>query len=239
MKDNIFKCFGISKNEVKTILSPFLQDNKGVFISIEGEQLLVDIVLQADDTNTFFYEVSREVFERFNKYIYAESNISLEQTAFELLKLNNLKIAIAESITGGEIVSSLIKKNVGASKVIIEGDVVYSNDAKIRRLGVNRDILDHFTSVSLETSYEMAKCLTQSTNADIVISTTGYATSTSPKEEEGLVFIGLGDRKKIDIFKNKFSGTREQIIETSAKAALFYLIKKLRKNDFFLEKNTI
>lgn len=239
MKDNIFKCFGISKNEIKTVLAPFLQDNKGVFISIEGEQLLIDIILQAEDTNSFFYEVSREVFEKFNKYIYAESNISLEQTAFELLKLNDLKIATAESVTGGEIVSSLIKKNIGASKVIIEGNVVYSNDAKLRRLGVNKQILDQYSSVSLETTYEMARCLIQSTNADIVISTTGYATSNSPKEEEGLIFIGLGDRGKIDIFKNKFSGNREQIIETSAKAALFYLIKKLRKNDFFLDKNIV
>lgn len=241
MKDNIFKCFGVSKNEVKTILSPFLQDNKGVFISIEGEQLLVDIILQAEDNNSFFYEVSRKIYEEFSNFIYAESNISLEQTAFELLKLHNLKIAIAESVTGGEIVSSLIKKNVGASSVIIEGNVVYSNDAKIRRLGVNRQILDRYTSVSLETTYEMAKCLVDSTDADIVLSTTGYATSTSTssKEEAGLVFIGLGDRKRIDIFKNKFGGNREEIIETAAKAALFYLIKKLRKNDFFLNQNKV
>ena len=87
MKDNVFKCFGISPNEVKTEMAPFLRDNQGVYISIEGEQLLVDIILQADDTNTFFYEVSRIIYEKFNKYIYAESDISLEETAFELLKL--------------------------------------------------------------------------------------------------------------------------------------------------------
>lgn len=236
MKDNVFKCFGISKNEIKTILSPFLQDNRGVYISIEGENLLIDIILQADDKNNYFYDVSREVFEKFNRFIYAESNISLEETAFELLKLNNLKIAIAESITGGELVSSLIKKNAEASKVIIEGDVVYSNDAKIRILGVDKQMLDKYTGVSLEITHEMARCLLQNTNADIVISTTGYATSSNLNEDEGLVFIGLGDRNKIDIFKNKFYGTREQIIQTSAQAALFYLVKKLRKNDFVLSE---
>ena len=231
MKDNIFKCFGISKNEIKSILSPFLQDNKGVYISIEGENLLVDITLQADDTNNFFYEVSREVFEKFNPFIYAESDISLEETAFELLKLNKLKIAIAESITGGELISSIIKKNSGASEVVIEGNVVYSNEAKMR-LGVSKQVLDRYTSVSMETTHEMARCLLENTNTDIVISTTGYATSES---DEGLVFIGLGDRSKIDIFKNKFCGTREEIIRTTTQAGLFYLIKKLRKNDFVLE----
>ncbi|MDD4110113.1 MAG: CinA family protein [Clostridia bacterium] len=239
MKDNIFKCFGISTNEVKTEMAPFLKDNQGVYISIEGEQLLVDIILQADDNNTFFYEVSRTVYEKFSKYIYAESNISLEQTAFELLKLSNLKLAIAESITGGEIVSSFIKDNIGASEVLIEGDVVYSNDAKIRRLGVSEKTLDTFTSVSLETAYDMAKGLLQTSPADVVVVTTGYASSTSPKEDGGLVFIGIGDKKRIEVFKNRFTGTRKEIIETTAKAALFYLVKKLRKNDFILNGNTI
>lgn len=239
MKDNIFKCFGISQNEVKTEMAPFLRDNQGVYISIEGEHLLVDIILQADDNNTFFYEISRTVYEKFSKYIYAESNISLEQTAFELLKLNNIKLATAESITGGQIISSIIKENSGASEVIIEGDVVYSNDAKMRRLGVSQKTLDAFTSVSLETAYDMAKGLLQTTPADMVVVTTGYASSTSKQDDEGLVFIGIGDRKKIDIFKNKFSGTRKEIIETTAKVALFYLVKKIRKNDFILDVNNI
>ena len=148
-------------------------------------------------------------------------------------------MAIAESITGGEIVSSIIKANFGASEVIVEGDVVYSNDAKMRRLGVSQKTLDTFTSVSLETAYDMAKGLLNTTPANIVIVTTGYASATSKQDDAGLVFIGVGDRKKIDIFKNKFSGTRKEIIETTAKAALFYLVKKLRKNDFVLDANTI
>jgi nicotinamide-nucleotide amidase len=125
MKDNIFKCFGISKDEVRNILSPFLKDNKGVFISIDGKQLLVDILLQAEDSNTFFYELSHEIYERFSKYVYAEADISLEQTAFELLKLNGIKLATAESITGGNLIGSLIKYNPGASDFILKGCCLY------------------------------------------------------------------------------------------------------------------
>lgn len=229
MKDNIFKCFGISKEEVKTILSPFLQDNKGVFISIEGEQLLVDIILQADDNNSFFYEVSREVFERFNKYIYAESDISLEQTAFELLKILNLKISTVESVTGGALVSSIIKKNKGASKVVLEGNVLYSDESKIRSLGLNPQVLEKYSNISLETTYELAKKLLEKSSADIVIATTGRA------ENAETSYIAIGDRKKIDVYKNNFFGTREDIIETIVQASLFYLIKKIRKNDFTFE----
>lgn len=228
MKDNIFKCFGISKDEIKTILSPFLQNNKGVFISIEGKNLLTDIILQADDNNTFFYEISREIFERFNKYIYAESNISLEETVFELLKMFKLKLATAESVTGGAIISSLIKSNVGASCVFSESYVVYSNESKIN-LGVEPNILDRYSSISVETVHALAKQLLKKSSADIVITTTGRA------ENGEITFIAIGDRKKIDIYKNNFFGNREDIIDTITQASLFYLVKKIRRNDFTFE----
>jgi len=229
MKNNIFKCFGISKEEIKTILSPFLQDNKGVFISVEGNQLLVDITLQADDNNAFFYEVSREIFERFNKYIYAETDISLEQTAFELLNILHLKIATAESVTGGALVSSLIKRNKGASKVVLEGNVVYSDESKIETLGVDPQTLKKYTSISVETTYELAKKQLEKSSADIVIATTGRA------ETGENIFIAIGDRRKIDVYKNNFFGTRQDIIDTIVQASLFYLVKKIRKNDFLFE----
>ncbi len=239
MKDNTFKCFGISKSDARSLLSSLLQDNHGVFVSIEGEQLLVDIVLRAEDNNIYFYDFSREVFEKLNQFIYAESDISLEETVFELLKLNHLTLATAESITGGQIASSFIKKNMGASNIILEGVITYSNEAKMNRLGVSKEILDRYTSVSIQTTYDMAKGLLQTSPADMVIATTGYASSVSPNEDAGLAFIAIGDRTRIDVFKNKFSGTRSEVIETTASASLFYLIKKLRKNDFYLDKNEI
>lgn len=270
MKDNVFKCFGISKSDVKSLLSPLMQDNKGVLISIDGQQLLIDVTIQADDNNVHFYDISREIFEKLNKYIYAESEISLEETAFELLKLHKLTLAVGESVTGGDLISSLIKKNPGASEIIVEGVVVYSNDAKMRRLGVSQQVLNSHTSVSVQTTHDMAKGLLKTTPADIVIATTGYAgsiTSTSssyintsdtnssnvsksalslPKtnglssnQDIGLVYIAIGDRGRIDVFKNKFYGTREEIIETTSASALFYLIKKLRKNDFVLDRNKV
>lgn len=228
MKDNIFRCFGISKEEIKVILSPFLKDNKGVYISIEGKQLLVDIILQADANNAFFYEVSREVFEKFNRYIYAESNISLEETAYELLKIFNLKLATAESVSGGAIISALIKSNIGASNVISEGRIVYSDEAK-KDLGVDSYILTKYTNVSIETTYEIAKKMLEKSSADIVIATTGQAESGQSN------YIAIGDRKKIDVFKNIFYGNREDIIDTVVQASLFYLIKKMRRNDFIFD----
>ena len=222
-----------------SLLSSLIADSHGTLVEFSGNGLLVDVSLKAGDNNVYFYEFTREIFEKLNPYIYAESDISLEQVAFELLKINKLTIATAESITGGQIVSTLIKKNLGASEVVLEGAVTYSNQAKENRLGVSKETLDKHTSVSVQTTYDMAKGLLETSGADIAIATTGFASSVNQSEDAGLVFIAIGNKNRIDIFKNKFVGTREEVIETAAQAALFYLVKKLRKNDFYLEENEL
>ncbi len=232
MKEGIFKCFGISRSDVKSLLSSLFERQDGVECEIEGENLLTTIKLNAADTNFSFFDWTQLIFEKLGQYVYAETDISLEETVFELLKLHKLTLATAESITGGQIVSSLIKKNLGASSVIVEGAVTYANEAKMNRLGVSKETLDSQTSVSVQTTYDMAKGLLETSPASIAIATTGYATSVKQSETAGLVYIAIGNRNRIDVYKNKFSGSREEVIETASNAALFYLIKKLRKNDF-------
>lgn len=232
MKEGIFKCFGVSKSDVKSLLSSLIENSNGVEYEIEGENLLITIKLSAPENNFAFFDWTRLIFEKLSQYIYAETDISLEETVFELLKMRKLTLATAESITGGQIVSSLIKKNLGASSVVVEGLVTYANEAKMNRLGVSQQTLNQQTSVSVQTTYDMAKGLLETSSASIAIATTGYATSVQQSETAGLVYIAIGNRNRIDVYKNKFSGTREEVIETAANAALFYLIKKLRKNDF-------
>lgn len=232
MKEGIFKCFGVSKSDVKSLLSSLIENSNVVEYEIEGENLLTTIKLSAPENNFAFFDWTRLIFEKLSQYIYAETDISLEEAVFELLKMRKLTLATAESITGGQIVSNLIKKNLGASSVVVEGLVTYANEAKMNRLGVSKQTLDQQTSVSVQTTYDMAKGLLETSSASIAIATTGYATSVKQSETAGLVYIAIGNRNRIDVYKNKFSGTREEVIETAANAALFYLIKKLRKNDF-------
>lgn len=239
LKNNIFKCFGISKSDVMSLLSSLLSENHGVILDIIGKGLLTDISLKANENNVYFYEFTRIIFEKLNPYIYSENDLSLEETAIELMKINKLTLATAESVTGGQIVSNLIKNNLGASQVVIEGLVTYSNQSKCELLNVSKETLDKHTSVSVQTTYDMAEGLLELSKADVVIATTGYASSVKENEEKGLVFIAIGNKNRIDVYKNKFSGTRNEIIETAAQAAIFYLIKKLRKNDFYLEENEI
>lgn len=226
MKNNIYKCFGISKSDAMSLLSSLVSQENGVDISFSGEGLLCDIEISANDNNIYFYDYTREIFEKLSQFIYAETNISLEETVFELLKLRKMKISTVENLTGGEIISNLFKKNENAKDIIEEGLILCSTSSKTNRLGLNFEN----SNIGVQETYEMAQNLLSSTKADIVISSSGYLDSSN--QNYGTVFLAIGNHERIDVYKNKFSGTRKEIIETASQASLFYLIKKLRKNDF-------
>lgn len=238
MKNNIFKCFGLSKNDVKNILSDIFADSHGVLITIVEDFADITIKLEADESNCDFDQVSSDIYQRLNNFIYAEEDVSLAEAVFKLLKMNGLTLATAESVTAGNISACFVKNNAGASKILIEGDVVYTEDAKMRLLNVSEKVLSTNSAVSLQTTYDMAKGLLDKSGADIVIATTGYAGG-EDNSDNGLNFIAIGDKKKIDVYKNKFEGNRSEVIDIITLASFFYLIKKLRKKDFFLEKNIV
>lgn len=236
MINNILKCFGITKNEVKNIISDIFANSEGVLITLVENGPELTIKLESDNDEKVL-EKSSDIYKRIGNYIYAEEDISIYEAAFRLLKFNNLTLATAESITAGNIAASFVKNNDGASQVLLEGDVVYTNEAKMRMLNVPEEVLKINTDVSAETTYSLALNLLEKTGASIVITTTGYASGMDDKN--GLNYIAIGDKTKIDIYKNKFSGNRIEVIETVTMAAFFYLIKKLRQNNFYFEKNLV
>lgn len=233
-----FKTFGITKSDIQNLLETEIKNKDKVFINIFDDNLDCTIALKAKKDNSLLEEYVNLVYQKLNNFIYSNEDISIYKLAFDLLKLNNLTISFAESITGGNVISKFISNNDGASKYALEGQVTYTNDAKINRLKVSEKTLDTYTDVSSETTYEMAVGLLKTTNANIVLSTTGYA-SPNKKGTGGTVFIAVGDKKSIDVYKNVFVGDRETVIESATKACYFYLIKKLKRNDFYLEKEII
>ncbi|MGD9900944.1 MAG: nicotinamide-nucleotide amidohydrolase family protein [Spirochaetales bacterium] len=223
------KTFGLKKSEALVILADLLKNKNLIKILIYPNELELTILIKysvltpKEDINAFL----QNVIERLKNFIYATSNLNIYEVAFNLLKINGIKLAVAESITGGNIVSNLIKNNVGISEYVVEGITCYSNESKINRLNVDHNTLSTYSAVSVETAYEMAAGLLETTkNANFVLATTGYASGEG--ENTGLVFVALGNYDGIHVYKNKFTGTRESIIEMATKTALFYLIKKLK-----------
>lgn len=121
-------------------------------------------------------------------------------------------VTFAESCTGGKIASSLIALS-GASEVVHSGIVCYSNDSKERYLNVPEDVIARYGAVSSETCERMTEGVLKLSGADYSIAVTGIAGPSGGTEEKpvGLVYIGIGSRKGIQVFKEQFFGDREQI----------------------------
>ncbi len=181
----------------------------------------------ADEAEKIIEPVAQEIYSRFGKSVYAEGETSMQETVAQMLVKRNKTIAVAESCTGGLVASRLIEYP-GISAVLLEGAVTYSNEAKMRRLGVKRQTLETYGAVSAETAVEMAEGIAKSSGASIGLSTTGVAgPGPSEGKPEGLVFIGVYIEGKTYVKELNLAGKRNVIRERAAYNALDYLRRKL------------
>ena len=155
----------------------------------------------------------------------------------EILKKRGMTLAIAESLTGG-LVSSAICGVPGASEVLLEGVVSYTDESKITRLGVRRETLEIHSSVSAQTAAEMAEGVRKNLGADIGISTTGVAGPGETDENgnpRGLVYVGFSYGNETSVSRHMIDGTRNAIREQAKDICLerLYeiLYEKERKNN--------
>ncbi len=144
------------------------------------------------------------------------------KSLIKLLIKKKIKISVAESCTGGLLASSITSIS-GASKIFNLGLVTYSNQAKIKILKVNKNIIKRFGAVSYECCYAMVNNLSRISKANINISVTGIAgpRGGTKKKPVGLVYIGLKKGNKIQIIKCLFkSKERSSIQKATVKKAL-------------------
>ncbi|HKL94583.1 MAG TPA: CinA family protein, partial [Clostridia bacterium] len=147
---------------------------------------------------------------------------------------SNQMLSVAESLTGGEICSSLIDIT-GISTHFYEGIVCYNSDSKIRRLGVSKKTLAENGVISKKTAYEMVKGLLINPAVTLGLATTGLAGPTADEGKDvGLVYIAVGSGDFITVFEHNFSGSRNEIRKKSANMAIFYLIRYLQGNILLL-----
>ncbi len=146
-----------------------------------------------------------------------------------LLKKKNLKIASAESVTGGQISAELTKIS-GSSKVFMAGVTCYSEHSKIHSAGVDvRDLRKHGVYSEI-VAKQMAERIMKRNISDIGISTTGCAEGKCKNIETGEVIFGLAKRdKETKIFREKFSGNRNEVQSRATQFALEKILDILEK----------
>jgi nicotinamide-nucleotide amidase len=135
------------------------------------------------------------IVRRAGKFIYATSDVTLEETIGRMLSAERMSIAVAESCTGG-LVASRLTDVPGSSSYFLQGFIVYSNQAKEKTLGVPKEIIATFGAVSEEVARAMAIGCLERSGADFAVSTTGIAgpSGGSPEKPVGMLCLAIAKK---------------------------------------------
>jgi nicotinamide-nucleotide amidase len=174
-------------------------------------------------------EADRLMREMLGDYIVTTEAKELEEVVVQQLTERRASLATAESCTGGHLADRLTDVP-GASAVLLEGHVTYSNAAKESTLSVPRDLLETVGAVSEEVATAMAEGVRTRANADFGLSTTGIAGPGGGTEAKpvGTVFVGLAEKGgKTRVEKLFFPSDRQTFKQMVSQYALNLLRRRL------------
>ncbi|OFX77451.1 MAG: hypothetical protein A2X19_04955 [Bacteroidetes bacterium GWE2_39_28] len=169
-----------------------------------------------------------ELKSKLGSLVYGEGEDTLETLIFSILKNKGKRLAIAESCTGGTIMSRLVSIP-GSSEIICGGVITYSNESKINLLKVQPETLDKYGAVSRECAQEMALGVKELYNADYAIATTGIAGPGGGTDMKpvGSVWVSVAGDFGIDSSYKVFTGDRTRNITRFSSEALNFLRIKI------------
>ncbi|MBN1300207.1 MAG: competence/damage-inducible protein A [Melioribacteraceae bacterium] len=162
------------------------------------------------------------------RFIYGKDTDTLESVVGKLLNDRGLRIAVAESCTGG-LISARLTNISGSSSYFERAFITYSNGAKVEHLNIDEDLIQKYGAVSLEVARLMADGVKAVSGTDIGLSATGIMgpTGATPDKPVGLVFIGICDEKICTAREFKFGDDRILNKDRTSQAALEMLRRNL------------
>lgn len=226
LESKTLRFYGIGESSLEEEIIDIIKEQSNPTVAPYAKDMEVTLRITAKATSkeeaiNLINPVVHKIQDKVGKYIYSDDDISLEDTVAKILVSKNLTIGVAESCTGGMVSSNLINYP-GISSVFMEGCVTYSNEAKMKSLGVKKETLDKFGAVSEETAKEMAEGIAKRHNTNIGLSTTGIAGPEGGSEEKpvGLVYLGIYINGKTMAKRYVFNGNRQQIRLRATKTIL-------------------
>jgi nicotinamide-nucleotide amidase len=211
----------IIDNNTNPTVAPYAKDNEAILrITAKGKT--------TEEAKELILPIEQEIRNRIGDDIYAEGETTIDAVVGEMLVNRNLTIATAESCTGGLLAGTLINYP-GISSVFMEGAITYSNEAKMKRLGVKEDTLEKYGAVSEETAREMAIGIARAACTDIGVSVTGVAGPDGGTEEKpvGLVYIGLYIKGEVKVKRLRMFGDRQKVRNRTVVSTLDWLRREL------------
>lgn len=222
------KAFRLTEIELESLKE--LKTPKGVVLKVSTQNLDTEIIIVNKSANEVDFKVVLDkVLLIISDKMYSDNGDTLAACVVREATKKSITLSIAESLTGGMLCSSIVDV-AGSSKVLNEGFVTYSNEAKVRRLHVKLKTLEDKGAVSEETAREMVNGLLENKDISLAISTTGCAGPGSDEKNTpvGTAYIGYGDRNDIKVVKVDIDGDRTTIRKTVTNLALYIALIFIR-----------
>lgn len=168
-----------------------------------------------------------KVREALREGYFGEDDETMQSATLKALLAKKKTAALAESCTAG-LVAAMLTEISGSSAALLEGAVVYSNDAKVRTCGVKPETLAAHGAVSAETACELAGGIRARAGADIGVSITGIAgpgggTAAKPV---GLVYFGVATERGVTTLERNYPGLDRGMVRERAAVQALDLLRR-------------
>ena len=210
------------------------QSNPTIALYARRGEILVRLTAKApsaEEADALIAEMQEKVEKIIGAYVYGYDEDTLPEVLGKELLSRKQTIAFAESCTGG-LASSMMTDIPGSSDYVKGSVISYTNEVKNQVIDVSKTTLSKKGAVSKETALEMAKGVREVIGSDMAVSITGLAGpgGGTRKKPVGLVYIAVADANGALCQKFNFSGTRTQIKQRAAMAALGFALDRLKEN---------
>ena len=229
---------GVGESEVETrLLDLFHVGNPTLALYCNPGEVtarMTVMVNRSDDGSSLLDPMEAEIRRRMGNAVHAEGiDAAMKSEIVRRLSERHETLAVAESLTGGMLAAQIVDVP-GASDVLVEGHVVYMNEAKERVLGVSSEILSGVGAVSEECARAMAEGTLKRSNATYALSTTGVAGPGGGTEKTpvGTVFVALaGHDFETRVLELHLRGDRTRVRSMSCLRAMNLLRLRLDELD--------
>ena len=235
VRRRILRVSGMGESAVDEAIAPIYRSYPDVQTSILFSRVEIEVHLNirtesAEKGDAMLEQLANKIADALGPAVFALNGETMEDVVGAMLTGSGRTLSVAESCTGG-LISMRLTEVPGSSGYFMEGAVTYSNEAKVRTLGVSESTLQTHGAVSSQTAEEMAKGMRERAGTDLAIAVTGVAGPGGGSEEKpvGTVFVGYADGYATRSMKFMFPGDRELIRWRASQAALDYLRRRILK----------
>jgi nicotinamide-nucleotide amidase len=226
-------CYGVGESTIAQKLGTMMQRGRNPLINctVSSGVITLHIIAKAEDETTARQMAQNDeaiLRDILGELVFGTGDQSLAQVVGEELARQNQTIAVAESCTGG-LLAKMLTDHSGATKYFRSGWITYSNEAKIRELGVPAGLIAEYGAVSEHVAKSMARGARKKAGTDFAIGITGIAGPTGGTEQKpvGLVYISVDSKGENQTVGYNFSHDRRAIRQRAAQTALNMLRLKL------------